>query len=50
MVIKKRKKETLKQNKEMFYSRLFNVNGKTNGLFKTAIHPLHDPDGATRPS
>ena len=30
----------------MFYNRLFDVNGKTNGLFRMAIHPPHDPDGA----
>lgn len=43
---KEKNKQTLKQNKEMFYKRLFNVNGKTNGLFRMAIHPPHDPDGA----
>jgi predicted deacetylase len=43
---KEKNKQTLKQNKEMFYGRLFNVNGKTNGLFRMAIHPPHDPDGA----
>src|SRR5215211_5152458 len=43
---KEKNKETLKQNKEMFYGRLFNVNGKTNGLYRMAIHPPHDPDGA----
>jgi hypothetical protein len=36
----------LQQNKQMFYNRLFDVNGKTNGLFRMAIHPPHDPDGA----
>lgn len=25
----------------MFYNRLFDVNGKTNGLFRMAIHPPH---------
>ena len=30
----------------MFYKRLFNVNGKTNGLFRMAIHPPYDPDEA----
>jgi hypothetical protein len=43
---KEKNKQTLWQNKEMFYNRLFNVNGKTNGLYRMAIHPLHDPDGA----
>ena len=43
---KEKNKETLQQNKEMFYRRLFNVNGKTNGLYRMAIHPPHDPDGA----
>src|SRR5919202_1101888 len=43
---KEKNKQTLQQNKEMFYGRLFNVNGKTNGLYRMAIHPPHDPDGA----
>jgi predicted deacetylase len=43
---KEKNKEMLEQNKEMFYNRLFNVNGKTNGLFRMAIHPPHDPEGA----
>jgi predicted deacetylase len=43
---KEKNKQTLQQNKEMFYKRIFNVNGKTNGLFRMAIHPPHDPDGA----
>ena len=43
---KEKNRETLEQNKQMFYNRLFNVNGKTNGLFRMAIHPPHDPDGA----
>jgi hypothetical protein len=30
----------------MFYKRIFNVNGKTNGLFRMAIHPPYDPDEA----
>ncbi len=30
----------------MFYNRLFNVDGKTYGLFRIAIHPPHDPDEA----
>jgi len=43
---KEKNKQALQQNKEMFYKRIFNVNGKTNGLFRMAIHPPHDPDGA----
>jgi predicted deacetylase len=43
---KEKNKQMLQQNKEMFYDRLFNVNGKTNGLYRMAIHPPHDPDGA----
>jgi predicted deacetylase len=43
---KEKNKLTLKQNKEMFYNRLFNVNGKTNGMFRMAIHPPYDPDEA----
>ena len=43
---KEKNKQTLKQNKEMFYKRIFNINGKTNGLFRMAIHPPHDPDDA----
>ena len=43
---KEKNKQMLQQNKDMFYKRIFNVNGKTNGLFRMAIHPPHDPDGA----
>src|ERR671923_1310935 len=44
---KEKNRQTLQQNKEMFYKRIFNVNnGKTNGLFRMAIHPPHDPDEA----
>ena len=43
---KEKNKQMLQQNKQMFYNRLFDVNGKTNGLFRMAIHPPHDPDGA----
>ncbi|MBV9177200.1 MAG: DUF2334 domain-containing protein [Nitrososphaeraceae archaeon] len=43
---KEKNKQTLEQNKEMFYNKLFNVNGNTNGLFRMAIHPPHDPDEA----
>jgi hypothetical protein len=43
---KEKNKQTVEQNKQLFYNRLFNVNGKTNGLFRMAIHPPYDPDGA----
>jgi predicted deacetylase len=43
---KEKNKQTLEQNKQIFYNRLFNVNGKTNGLFRMAIHPPYDPDEA----
>jgi predicted deacetylase len=43
---KEKNKQTLEQNKQMFYNRLFNVYGKTNGLFRMAIHPPYDPDEA----
>lgn len=43
---KEKNKQTLKENKQMFYNRLFNVGGKTYGLFRIAIHPPHDPDEA----
>src|SRR5436190_8283239 len=43
---KEKNKQTLEQNKQMFYNRLFDVDGKTNGLFRMAIHPPYDPDGA----
>src|SRR5919109_1818863 len=43
---KEKNKQTLKQNKQMFYDRLFNINGETYGLFRIAIHPPHDPDEA----
>jgi predicted deacetylase len=43
---KEKNKQTLQQNKGIFYDRLFNLNGKTNGLYRMAIHPPHDPDGA----
>src|SRR5215210_5457433 len=43
---KEKNEQMLQQNKEMFYGRLFNVDGKTNGLYRMAIHPPHDPDGA----
>ena len=43
---KEKNKQTLDHNKQMFYNRIFNVNGKTNGLFRMAIHPPYDPDEA----
>ena len=43
---KEKNKQTLEQNKQMFYNRLFNLKGKTNGLFRMAIHPPYDPNGA----
>jgi predicted deacetylase len=43
---KQKNKPTLKQNKDIFYKRLFNINGNTNGLFRMAIHPPYDPDEA----
>ena len=43
---KDKNKEMLNQNKQMFYARFFNVDGKTYGLFRIAIHPPHDPDEA----
>ena len=43
---KEKNKQTLKQNKQMFYDRLFNISGETYGLFRIAIHPPYDPDEA----
>jgi len=43
---KEKNKQTVEQNKQLFYNRLFNVNGKTNGLFRMAINTPYDPDGA----
>jgi hypothetical protein len=43
---KEKNKQTLKQNKQMFYDRLFNIRGETYGLFRIAIHPPYDPDEA----
>jgi predicted deacetylase len=43
---KEKNKQTLKQNKQMFYDRLFNIRGETCGLFRMAIHPPYDPDEA----
>jgi len=31
---KEKNKQTLEQNKNMFYNRLFDVDGKTNGRFR----------------
>jgi predicted deacetylase len=43
---KEKNKPTLHENKEMFYKRLFSDGGTSHGLFRMAIHPPHDPDGA----
>ena len=43
---KEKNKQTLKQNKQMFYGRLFNIIGGSCGLFRIAIHPPYDPDEA----
>ena len=43
---KEKNKQTLKQNEQMFYDRLFNISGETYGLFRMAIHPPNDPDEA----
>ena len=43
---KEKNRQTLQENKEMFYKRSFDVDGKTNGLFRMAIHPPYDPDEA----
>jgi predicted deacetylase len=43
---KEKNKETLNQNKTEFYTHLFNIDGESYGLFRMAIHPPHDPDGA----
>jgi hypothetical protein len=43
---KQKNRPTLKKNKDMFYKRLFNLDGNTNGLFRMAIHPPYDPDEA----
>jgi predicted deacetylase len=43
---KEKNKQTLKPNKQMFYDRLFNLNGGSYGLFRIAIHPPNDPDEA----
>ena len=43
---KEKNKETMVQNKKEFYNHLFNVDGESYGLFRMAIHPPYDPDGA----
>src|SRR5215204_815273 len=43
---KEKNKETLNQNKQEFYTHLFNIDGESYGLFRMAIHPPHDPDEA----
>ena len=43
---KEKNKQTLEQNRKMFYDRLFNVDGDMYGLFRIAIHPPNDPDEA----
>ena len=43
---KEKNKPTLHENKEMFYKRLFDIGLRTYGLFRMAIHPPYDPDGA----
>jgi predicted deacetylase len=43
---KEKNKQTLDQNKKEFYEHLFNIDGESYGLFRMAIHPPYDPDGA----
>jgi predicted deacetylase len=43
---KEKNKETLNQNKQEFYTHLFNIDGESYGLFRMAIHPPNDPDDA----
>jgi predicted deacetylase len=43
---KEKNKQTLEQNRKLFYDRLFNVGGDMRGLFRIAIHPPNDPDEA----
>ena len=43
---KEKNKETLDQNKQEFYTHLFNIDGESYGLFRMAIHPPNDPDEA----
>jgi predicted deacetylase len=43
---KEKNKKILDQNKKEFYTHLFNIDGESYGLFRMAIHPPYDPDGA----
>jgi predicted deacetylase len=43
---KEKNKETLNQNKQEFYTHLFNIDGESYGLFRMSIHPPNDPDEA----
>jgi len=43
---KEKNKETLTQNKQEFYTHLFNIDGESYGLFRMSIHPPNDPDEA----
>jgi predicted deacetylase len=43
---KEKNKQTLEQNRKLFYDRLFNVGSDMRGLFRIAIHPPNDPDEA----
>jgi predicted deacetylase len=43
---KDKNKQTIDQNKKEFYEHLFNIDGESYGLFRMAIHPPYDPDGA----
>ncbi len=43
---KEKNKKMLDQNKKEFYTHLFNIDGESYGLFRLAIHPPNDPDGA----
>jgi predicted deacetylase len=45
---KEKNKQTLDQNRKMFYDRLFNVGGDIYGVFRMAIHPPNDPDEALK--
>jgi predicted deacetylase len=43
---KEKNKQTLEQNRKLFYDRLFDVRSDMHGLFRMAIHPPNDPDEA----
>jgi hypothetical protein len=45
---KEKNKQTLDQNRKMFYDRLFDVGRDMYGLFRMAIHPPNDPDEALK--